>query len=131
MSVDLISNATIDQLSGYLDQLARRQTVVAANIANINTPGYKAKEIEFSSILGQALKGGLERTDPRHLAANGAPAAGRIVEQEGLASRLDQNNVSLDRESAKLAEIALKFGASIQMFMLRGRTIRSAINDGR
>lgn len=131
MGIDVAANPTMQQMTAYLDQLARRQTIVATNIANIDTPGYKAKDLEFSQILDAALDGDLARTDPKHLPAGGAASGGRIREQEGLPVRLDQNNVSLDREAAKLAEIALRFSATAQMFSLRAKTIRSAILEGR
>jgi len=49
MSIDVVANPTMQQMTAYLDQLARRQTIVATNIANIDTPGYKARDIDFAA----------------------------------------------------------------------------------
>ncbi len=131
MSTDLISNPVMREMTAYLDRLVQRQTVVATNVANIDTPGYKAKDVEFSNNLDEALGGTLHRTDPHHLTGDGLPSGGRIMEVKDLPSRLDHNNVSLDREATKLAEIAIRFSATAQMYQLRLRTIKQAILEGR
>lgn len=134
MSIDLIGNTTMRELAGYLDRLAQRQTVVAANIANIDTPGYKTKDLDFGSTLSAAMASGggsLLRTDSAHLPAAAGSGSPIVKEVDDLPVRWDQNNVSLDREAAKLSEIALRFSAAAQMYTSRGRTIRLAINEGR
>lgn len=76
-----------------MDLLSARQKVVASNIANIDTPGYKARDIDFASELQEVES----TTQPR------------VIEARGLAIKNDGNNVSLDREMRLLSENALRF----------------------
>jgi flagellar basal-body rod protein FlgB len=102
------------QLERYMDLLALRQKLVASNIANAGTPGYKTRDVDFAS----AYRGLLE----------GTPAA--VVEVENLKGRNDGNNVSLDREARLLAENALRFSTASQLMRARLRLVRSAIKEG-
>jgi len=101
------------QLERYMDLLSARQKLVATNIANADTPGYRTQDIDFQAEFGSAIAG--------------APHPGEI---EGLPVKNDGNNVSLDRESRLLAENALRF--SVASNLLRGQIqlVRSAIKEG-
>jgi flagellar basal-body rod protein FlgB len=102
------------QLERYMDVLALRQKLVASNIANAGTPGYKTRDIDFASAYQGALAG--------------APA--QVIEVENLKGRNDGNNVSLDREARLLAENALRFSVASQLMRARIRLLRSAIKEG-
>lgn len=96
--------------------LAARQALVAENIANANTPGYRTKEVRaFASVLEQTSLG-MARTGPRHLAA-GEPSgmAFRALEPATGASSHSGNNVSLEAELLKAGEGRQQFalGANI------------------
>jgi flagellar basal-body rod protein FlgB len=108
----------IDRLSGelerYMDLLSARQKLVAANIANADTPGYRTKDLDFQSEFRNAFGG-----EPR------------VVDAPGLAARNDGNNVSLDRESRLLAENALRFQLASNLMRSQLRTIKSAIEEGK
>ena len=97
----------------YMNLLSVRQRLVAANIANADTPGYQTKDIDFQAEL-------------QTQAGNFGP---NIVEVAGLKSKNDGNNVSVDREARLLAENALRF--SIASNLARGElsTLRSAIQE--
>lgn len=100
------------ELGGYLTYLTRRQEVIASNIANADTPGYKTLDVappaSFGAVLQQAQ-----------------------YEAPDLPSRNDGNNVSMDRESRLLAEDTLKFNFAAQMLRGQLKDIRSAIEEGR
>src|SRR5205085_5797460 len=72
-----------NNLENYMTLLSAREKVVASNIANADTPGYKTQDIDFSSVLEDATSGG----------------APRIMEPAGLRVKNDGNNVDLDREA--------------------------------
>ena len=99
--------------------LSRRQEVIASNIANADTPGYKTRDIatpgSFSAALGRAQ------------AAFEADQA----ESPDLVVRNDGNNVSIDREARLMAETTLKFTLASQMIRGEIKGIRSAIEEGR
>jgi flagellar basal-body rod protein FlgB len=102
-------------LERYLDLLSARQKLSAQNIANADTPGYKTRDLDFAAEM------------EAHMAA-GPPA---VVEVEGLKTRNDGNNVSVDREARLLAENSLRFNAAAQLLRGQFRAVRSAIQEGR
>jgi len=101
-------------LERYMDLVSARQRLVASNIANAETPGYKTRDIDFQS---------------EYQSAMGAPPA--AVEVPGLKIKNDGNNVSLDRESRLLAENALRFNVVSGLMRAAIRSVRSAIEEGR
>jgi flagellar basal-body rod protein FlgB len=106
-----------DPLSGklerYMDLLSARQTLVASNIANADTPGYRTQDIDFQSEFQNAMGG-----SPRALEAGGLPI------------KNDGNDVNLDREARLLSENALRF--SVASNLMRGQitALRAAIKEG-
>ena len=107
----------LDPLAGkleyYMDLLSARQKLVASNIANADTPGYKTKDIDFQTEFANAMGGG--------------PNA---IEAQGLTVRNDGNNVSIDREARLLSENALRFSIASNLLRDQIRTVKEAINGG-
>jgi flagellar basal-body rod protein FlgB len=101
------------QLERYMDLLSARQKLVASNIANADTPGYRTEDIDFQAEMQSALAG------PPH-----------AMEVDGLQMKNDGNNVSLDRESRLLAENALRFNVASNLLRMQIQSIRSAIKEG-
>jgi flagellar basal-body rod protein FlgB len=110
----------LDQLFQFhqnaLNLRAFRQQLLASNIANADTPGYKARDIDFAAALREAGSGGaasLRTSDDKHLAgtANGDPAAAlyRSVQQPSI----DGNTVDLDVERNRFAENAVHYDANL------------------
>jgi flagellar basal-body rod protein FlgB len=108
----------LDRLSGqlerYLDLLSARQKLVAGNIANADTPGYRTKDVDFQAEFRNAT--------------GGSP---QVLDAPGLPTRNDGNNVSLDRESRLLAENALRFQMASSLLRSQIRAVRSAIDEGK
>jgi len=110
---------------------AARQAVAASNLANVNTPGYRAKEADFEQALDGKLGGdSLQLTNARHLAAPdpGGPAS---HEAEGLAARADGNNVQIDRELLSMTQAAGEFARAQTALAAKFRLVRYAINEAR
>ncbi|MGA2269363.1 MAG: flagellar basal body protein [Bryobacteraceae bacterium] len=101
------------QLERYLDLLSARQKLVASNLANADTPGYRTQDIDFQSEF-----------------QNAAGLAPRTVEVSGLRVKNDGNNVSLDRESRLLAENALRFQVATSLLRSEIQGVRLAIREG-
>ncbi len=99
----------------YLDLLSKRQKLVASNLANAETPGYTTRDIDFQQ-------------EFQRLARGEQPA---VVEPEGLETRNDGNNVSLERETRLLAENVLRFQLVSMMAKGQFRAVRSALQEGR
>ena len=130
----LLQDPTIDAMSNYMSRLSRRQQVVASNIANVDTPGYKTKEISFHATMEELLPGypGMRATRPEHLGEwNFAPAEPVAYEVPGLPSRPDRNNVDIDSELLKLGETSFGYNMMTQLLRSKLRTISSSINEGR
>lgn len=110
-------NSLPSHLERYLDLLAGRQRVVASNIANLDTPGFRAKDFDFQAEFARSLE-------------SGQPAEPRILEVDGLLTKPDGNNVSLDRESRLLAENSIRFQIASSVLRSHLRQVRSAIKEG-
>jgi len=104
-----------------MDVLATRQRLVATNIANADTPGFRTQDIDFATELRAA-------SDPY-----GDPFGSgvRTKAVEGLVVKNDGNNVSLDREARQLAENSIRFQVTTQLMRDEFRTMRMAIMEGR
>lgn len=130
---------TNDALRVGLKGLAQRQRVIANNIANADTPNFKAGEVRFEDQLATALqrRGGglaLQRTDAAHLAlgpqsvAAVQPTAQTI---DSLSYRTDGNNVDIDAQMSALAETQLRFSALTQAAGSRLGQLRTIVTEGR
>ena len=98
----------------YMTLLTERQKLVASNIANADTPGYRTKDIDFQSEFANALAG--------------EPA---VIEPGNLPSKTDGNNVNLDREARLLAENALRFQIATNFARTDINSVREALQDGK
>jgi flagellar basal-body rod protein FlgB len=99
-----------EQVARYLDLAASEVKLTAANMANIDTPGYRAVGFDFEAEMREAMEG---------VDTGSAPHAPRINAVDGLIARPDGNDVSLDREGLNLAEAQLKFKTGVAL--LRGQ----------
>jgi len=101
-------------LERYMDLLAARQKLVASNIANAETPGYRTMDLDFE----------------REFRSQVAGAQPRAVEVAGLEVNHDGNNVSLDREARMLAENGLRFQVAEALLKSKLQEMRQAISGG-
>lgn len=108
-----------DQLSRYMDLLSARQKLVASNLANIDTPGYKAKDVDFQFELMNIASASADVRQGVH-----------VVDTPGLVVKSDGNNVSLDRETRLLAENALRFSVASSLMKSQLKMVESAIKEG-
>ena len=107
-----------DQLARYLDMAANQAKLTAANMANIDTPGYRTLGFDFETEMRNALSGvDAQRPQPVH-----------VMEVDGLISRPDGNNVSMDREGLNLAEAQLKFKTGVALMRLENQRVMDAIH---
>jgi len=111
-------------LAGEL--LWMRQRLVSANLANLDTPGYRAKELDFRSIL-QSLQEveRLRRTDPRHLGALRQSVT--PVLEDRTSARPDGNTVNLELQMARLAETQLLYGSLMELVSRRAALLRQVM----
>jgi len=136
MHLDLFESKTLNAMEGYLDRLSQRHKIVASNLANVDTPGYKTRDITFHATMDELIatesSGRLRTTRERHIEGEAfGPPANMVFEPQGLTERADRNNVDIDREMTKVSETT--FGYSMMTQFLRGKynKIASSINEGR
>jgi flagellar basal-body rod protein FlgB len=125
----------IGALNTSLNLRLLNQNVISSNIANADTPGYKAKAVEFESALRDALGVGdtLPRaeSDPRHIVHHSTdPVAPEIYDDPNGVESLDGNTVDRASEMAKLAENQLLYDASAEMIKRKLGMLKYAITEG-
>jgi flagellar basal-body rod protein FlgB len=109
-----------DQIARYMDLAVSETKLTAANMANIDTPGYRAVGMDFESEMRQAMA---------EVDAGEAPHPVRVKAVDGLIARPDGNNVSMDRESLNLAEAQLKFKTGVALLREQYQSILDAIHS--
>jgi len=116
----VINTPMIQFLERFLNVTSDRQSLVVNNMANIDTPGYHTQDIDFRGELQRAIGSpeGAQMTTVAH-------------KVNGLISRHDGNNVSLDKESMKLAETQMQFRVGIQFIRTEFHRLMHAINEGK
>ena len=116
-----------------LNLQAHRQQLIASNIANADTPNYKAKDVDFRAALQGALQAAtstvpLATTQSGHIQGGGAPTLqGLTGYRAELQSAVDGNTVNMDVERAAFAENALHYEASVTFINGMLRSMNSAI----
>lgn len=122
-------------LNTALDGLAARQRAISDNVANVDTPGFKASRVDFEDALKQAAgKSDAPKMTPvqNAVAGPGDEAAGpRVIRTDNVTRRSDGNNVDVDQEMVDLAETNVTYNAVAQLMSARLRLLRTAIYEGR
>jgi len=123
----MIATPATVALSRFLDIDLARYKLVAMNLANIDTPGYRTRDLDFRAELRRASEqvSGLEGS--QLVSTTFEPVARRVG---GLMERPDGNNVSVERESLLLAETQMKFNLGVQLLKDQFHIISLAINSG-
>lgn len=114
-----IATELSDQIARYLDLATAQAKLTAANMANVDTPGYHTMGMDFEAEMREAM-GDVDRGK--------APRKVRIAEVDGLIARPDGNNVSVDRESLNLAEAQLKFRTGVALLREEYQRVMDAIH---
>ena len=122
---------TLKMMQKHLDLSTQRQSLIASNISNIDTPGYKTVDLDFQKELKAAMEAQnarIEVTHPLHIAPS-KEAVGTPIQVENLPMRNDLNNVSIDREMAVIASNHLMFSFVVDRIAGKFRTLKSVIEE--
>lgn len=119
----------LDRQGRVLELLSQRQQVLAGNIANADTPGYKAQDVDFASALKQARVVQTAAHSGHLPLSGGAGADGKaaVVFRAAEQPSIDGNTVDLDRERANFADNAMRYEATLRFINGHVRTMLSAI----
>jgi flagellar basal-body rod protein FlgB len=127
-----VHDSTVALLRTTLDRAAKRSSLVASNLANLDTPAYRALDVQFQEALEIAGSLDVERTDPRHLPVGPSPAdLGTVVEVAADRVRNDGNTVDVDREMTLLAALQGKYQGAAEMVRKRFALLIYSATDGR
>jgi flagellar basal-body rod protein FlgB len=118
-------SGTDSYLRAAMSGLAARQRAIANNVANVDTPGFKASEVRFEDALKSVISRG---TGARVNQASLNAAASRSTLVDATTTRADGNNVDIDREMELLGEANLNYSAMSQLMATRLGILRNVIN---
>lgn len=130
----LSDSALMAALGREMTRAVQRQAVAAGNLANAETPGYRAQEVQFADALDGQLNGQAAVLQPmatHHLHLGGAEGQGVLREVDGLAARRDGNTVQMERELLALSRSGTDFASAQTVLAAKFRLVRYAINEGR
>mgnify|MGYP003580752888 CR=1 FL=1 len=127
---------SIGALHSALDYHLERHTVLASNVAHVDTPGYRPSDLERVDPVGfgSTLEVALSKTAPGHFAVGeggSTPLHGRIFEDLSAGAGNDGNYVSLDREAAKVAANQLRYDTVSAIVSAALRALTYAANDAK
>jgi len=108
---------------------AQRTEVLAANLANADTPGFKARDLDFSDVLGrtQGTSMTLKTSRPQHVGGGVGKATDSLAYRNPFQPSMDGNTVEAEAEMARFAENAVGYQASLMFVTGRIRGLRAAI----
>ncbi|MBM7552756.1 flagellar basal body rod protein FlgB [Thalassobacillus pellis] len=125
---------TIQTLGNSLDYATQKNKVIANNIANVDTPGYKAKQAVFKDILHNELSGSFQakRTHPRHIEFDSSGRSPfRVVTDRNATYNHNGNSVDIDKEMSELAKNQLYYQAVVDRMNGKLRGLETVIKGGR
>jgi len=105
-------------LQGYLQLTNQRQQLIVSNMANVDTPGYHTKDLDFQSAMQHVMHGSGESISPTSLDVPNLP------------ERLDGNNVDIDRESLLLSQSQLQYQLGVQLVKSEFHKLYTAMKEG-
>lgn len=135
MSGIRIDEAATKALLAAMDGLSLRQSVINNNLANVNTPGFKASDVSFAGYLqaslSQETRVKLESTAEGHMQPAGSAVTSQVIVRNDTTQRLDGNNVDLEKEMVYLTETVIHYQAVTRLMSRRLAMLRTVINEGR
>lgn len=114
-----IDTQSVNLLEHFLDLTAQRESLIASNISNVDTPGFRTHDLNFKQEILKAIH------SPE------TPLKPAVQDVQGLLERPDGNNVSLDREGLLLAQTQLQFRMGTQLIKDEFHRIQMAIEEGK
>ena len=139
MGANSLFDTTINLAERALDLRAQRHETLLSNVANADTPGYKAFDLLVDEALARQVagQGGMPvaRTDPHHLTAGAATSGSGQPQKVQLPAEIslrgDGNTVDMDREMSALAANQLQYKLSTQLLAKKFQSLRNIIKGGR
>ena len=129
---------TLGILSKSLSALAQRHKVLANNIANVDTPGFKRSDVNFQQVLKRAVESQkqeslpLKTTHPQHIPLEeGAALSVPVIKDTSTTYRKDGNNVDIEKEIVEINKNSLLYNATVNFANNEFSLLKHAIEEGR
>jgi flagellar basal-body rod protein FlgB len=136
---------SVDTLQKGLGAAWLRDSVIRSNIANAETPGYKGSDVQFESLIAEAVENASAKpalrgrvTHERHIEIGGGAGRldmdaiePRVVVNDATAVRMDGNNVDIESENVKLVQNGLYYSTLLAKLNSELTRIRMAVNEGK
>ncbi|MHB0877391.1 MAG: flagellar basal body rod protein FlgB [Anaerolineae bacterium] len=130
---DVINDSAIRTLRTALNGLSMRQRATADNIANLNTPGYKAARVSFEDSLQRQLRDSVSLSSSTNAATRLANTTDEVdisvTRDTSTSMRADGNNVDLDNEMARLAETVINYNTVSELVSIKLSILKSVIGS--
>lgn len=117
---------TFPKLEDLLTRASKRQQALSSNIANLDTPGYRAKDYSFQDAMTSI---GMTRTSEQHIGSILDTTNARVIDVE-TAEKANGNNVDIERELTEITKNGMEYITLVQYLTQKIRTLRSAITEG-
>ena len=127
----------VDLMQRGLSASWTRNAVIRNNIANVETPNFKASDVEFETLMEKAvMSSGFQgaRTHPghRHIGSGSLDTVQPlIVKRHDMSMRMDGNNVDIESENVRLAQNSLYYNTLVEKMNSELRRLRAAIAEGK
>jgi flagellar basal-body rod protein FlgB len=126
--VNLFSN-TITTLENAINYSNQKQKVIAQNIANVDTPNYKAKTVTFKDSLSNAMNANV--TNSKHISFASTNSSTAVVSKSGVTYNNSGNSVDMDKEMTDLATNQIYYNALIDRISGKFSSLESVIRGGK
>jgi len=125
---------TSKMIAKAMDVSAKRHNLIAGNIANMDTIGYKPRDLDFNDTLDRAMKGRepdyIDKTHPKHLPADGDDAFVMQGENSEDVDIYHLDSVNIDTEMMHLMENNIKYRTAVELKLRKSALMRTALEDG-
>ncbi len=134
--MDFIFDRTIDILARTLDLRAAEHRAIASNIANSETPGYRARDVDFRDALSKAMGDSasevrLAGTNPVHFSSTAESGEIKMMERPVSDPGFDANTVDIEDEMGRLSGNYMAYNLSARMLRKKFSILMTAIKEGR
>ena len=122
--MEFLFGKTIRILTSMMDFRSQKHQLISSNIANIDTPEYTSKDLQFKGLIGEAMQKQLTKTDKKHISGQFVNAG--IIEGDFVDS---EERVNVEKEMANLAENHLLYNLSVELLSRKLRSIKTVLNE--
>ncbi|MEK4801852.1 MULTISPECIES: flagellar basal body rod protein FlgB [Oceanobacillus] len=125
--------STIRTLENSLDYASTKNRVISNNIANVDTPNYKAKDVVFKNILDDAVQSNLEakKTNDKHLSFHSeSNSTYRVITKNNTIYNHNGNNVDIDKQMSDLAKNQIYYNSLVDRMNGKFNSIRTVVRGG-